>query len=316
MSARAMIIDTDAGVDDALAILMALADPNVDVVGITTLNGNVSLPNVERNVGTILNAFGAPHIPIYRGAARPLLVDAPDAADVHGSDGLGDAGFKAPRPLESTHAALGIIELAKRHPGCTLVTLGPLTNLAIALSIEPDLANYIGKTYIMGGAPKASGNITPTAEFNIYVDPEATALVLNRGNLQPTMITWENTLEHPILWDRWEALLDAGDMGKRFVRPMCTNLMNWAKQRNRPGMLMADPKAMAVALDPSCATVEHVYMEVDCGTGVGRGMTAVDPRGFCKKPANVYVGTHLDIDRVIELITQATKQPCALPNAH
>ena len=113
MSARAMIIDTDAGVDDALAILMALADPNFDVVGVTTLNGNVSLPNVERNVGTILNAFGTPHIPIYRGAARPLLVDAPDAADVHGSDGLGDAGFRAPRPLEEMHAALGIIELAK-----------------------------------------------------------------------------------------------------------------------------------------------------------------------------------------------------------
>jgi len=140
MSARAMIIDTDAGVDDALAILMALADPNFDVVGITTLNGNVSLPNVERNVGTILNAFGAPHIPIYRGAARPLLVDAPDASDIHGVDGLGDAGLRAPRPLEDTHAALGIIALAKKHPGCTLVTLGPLTNLAIALSIEPDLA--------------------------------------------------------------------------------------------------------------------------------------------------------------------------------
>ncbi|MFM7678828.1 MAG: nucleoside hydrolase, partial [Roseiflexaceae bacterium] len=120
----------------------------------------------------------------------------------------------------------------------------------------------------------------------------------------------ENTLEHPILWDRWEALLDAGDMGKRFVRPMCANLMHWAKSRNRPGMLMADPKAMAVALDPSCATVAHVYMEVDCGTGVGRGMTAVDPRGFCNKPANVYVGTQLNIDRVIELITQATRVPC------
>jgi purine nucleosidase len=118
-----MIIDTDAGVDDALAILMALADPSVEVVGITTLNGNVSLPNVERNVGTILNAFGAGHIPIYRGAARPLLVDAPDAADIHGADGLGDAGLRAPRDLEATHAALGIIELAKRYPGCTLVTL-------------------------------------------------------------------------------------------------------------------------------------------------------------------------------------------------
>ena len=312
MSARPMIIDTDAGVDDALAILMALADPSVEVVGITTLNGNVSLPNVERNVGTILNAFGAGHIPIYRGAARPLLVDAPDAADIHGADGLGDAGLRAPRDLESTHAALGIIELAKRYPGCTLVTLGPLTNLAIALSLEPNLAQYIGKTIIMGGAPKATGNITATAEFNIYVDPEATALVLSRGNLQPTMVTWENTLDHPILWDRWEALLDAGDMGKRFVRPMCTNLMNWAKTRNRPGMLMADPKAMAVALDPSCATVSHVYIEVDCGTGIGRGMTAVDPIGFSKKPANTYVATHLDIDKVIALITKATAVACHL----
>ncbi len=312
MPPRPMIIDTDAGVDDALAILMALADPDVNVVGITTLNGNVSLPNVERNVGTILSAAGAGPIPIYRGAPRPLLVDAPDAADIHGADGLGDAGLRAPRPLESLHGALAIIELAKKHPGCTLVTLGPLTNLAIALSIEPNLCDYIGKTYIMGGAPKATGNITATAEFNIYVDPEATDLVLRRGNLQSTWITWENTIDHPILWDRWEALLDAGDMGRRFVRPMCTNLMNWGKARNRPGMLMADPKAMAVALDPSCATVEHVYMEVDCGRHIGRGMTAIDPRGFAGKPANAYVATHLDIDRVIALITRATQMPCHL----
>ena len=119
MQPRPMIIDTDAGVDDALAILMALADPTVKIVGITTLNGNVSLPNVERNVGTILNAYGAGHIPIYRGAERPLLVDAPDASNVHGSDGLGDAGFRAPRPLESTHGAQAIIDLAKSNPGCT-----------------------------------------------------------------------------------------------------------------------------------------------------------------------------------------------------
>lgn len=312
MPPRPMIIDTDAGVDDALAILMALADPDVEVVGITTLNGNVSLPNVERNVGTILSAAGAGPIPIYRGAARPLLVDAPDASDIHGSDGLGDAGLRAPRAIDGLHGALAIIELAKKHPGCTLVTLGPLTNLAIALSIEPNLADYIGHTYVMGGAPKATGNITPTAEFNIYVDPEAADLVLRRGNLQSTWITWENTIDHPILWDRWEALLDAGDMGKRFVRPMCTNLMNWGKERQRNGMLMADPKAMAVALDPSCATVQHVYMEVDCGQGVGRGMTAIDPRGFCNKPANAYVATHLDLDRVIELITRATRMTCHL----
>ena len=310
MPPRPMIIDTDAGVDDALAILMALADPDVEVVGITTLNGNVSLPNVERNVGTILSAAGAGPIPIYRGAARPLLVDAPDASDIHGSDGLGDAGLRAPRPIDGLHGALAIIELAKKYPGCTLVTLGPLTNLAIALSIEPNLADYIGHTYVMGGAPKATGNITPTAEFNIYVDPEAADLVLRRGNLQSTWITWENTIDHPILWDRWEALLDAGDMGKRFVRPMCTNLMNWGKERQRNGMLMADPKAMAVALDPNCATVQHVYMEVDCGQGVGRGMTAIDPLGFCHKPANAYVATHLDLDRVIELITRATRMTC------
>ena len=311
MQPRPMIIDTDAGVDDALAILMALADPTVKIVGITTLNGNVSLPNVERNVGTILNAFGAGHIPIYRGAERPLLVDAPDASNVHGSDGLGDAGFRAPRPLESTHGAQAIIDLAKANPGCTLVTLGPLTNLAIALSLEPNLGQYIAHTYVMGGAPKASGNITATAEFNIYVDPEAAELVLQRGNLQSTWITWENAIDHVILWDRWEALLDAGDMGKRFVRPMCTNLMNWGKERNRVGMIMADPKAMAVALDPSCATVQHVYMSVDCGTGIGRGMTAIDPRGFAGKPANSYVVTHLDLDRVIALITRATALPCA-----
>lgn len=312
MSPQPMIIDTDAGVDDALAILMALAHPDFDVVGITTLNGNVSLPNVERNVGTILNAFGAGHIPIYRGAGRPLLVNAPDASDIHGVDGLGDAGLRAPRPLEPLHGALAIIELAKKHPGCTLVTLGPLTNLAIALSIEPNLADYISKTYIMGGAPKATGNITPTAEFNIYVDPEAADLVLRRGNLQSTWITWENTIEHPILWDRWDEILDAGEMGKRFVRPMCNNLTNLVKGWGRPGMSMADPKAMAVALDPSCATVQHVYMEVDIGQGVGRGMTAIDPRGFSKQPANCYVATHLDINRAIDLMKLATQQPCHL----
>src|SRR5690242_331532 len=210
---KKLIIDTDVGIDDAVAILMALANPDWEIVGIAGVSGNVGLDHVTRNICTVLDAAGAGDIPVFRGADRPLLAQRLHAASVHGDDGLGDVGFPATsRQIAREPAAQALVRLAREHPGATLVALGPLTNVALAVALEPDLPNMLGQMVLMGGAVRGLGNASAVAEFNIYADAEAAAMVFDRG-MNPTVLSWEVTVETPILWERWDHLLDSGQIG-------------------------------------------------------------------------------------------------------
>ncbi len=311
MTKQQLIIDTDCGVDDALALLMALADPNVEILGITCVSGNVALPKVLNNVGRVLDAVGAGPIPIFRGASRPLLMAPYHADEVHGDDGLGDAGFPdtARRPSDEP-AALAIVRLARAHPGATLVPLGPLTNVALALAIEPDLPRLLGGTVLMGGAFKGTGNSSAAAEFNIYADPEAAALCFDRG-LDPTCLDWEVTMATPLLWPVWDRLMAAGPIGGRFVGPMNLSLTERTRGRARPGILMPDPLAMAVVLDPACATSIRAAVAVDTGHSAARGMTTHD-RTWHPAPPNATIVTSVDTDRFAALVERACALPCLL----
>ena len=301
-----LIIDTDCGVDDAIALLMALADPAVEIVGITCVSGNVTLDHVVQNVPIVLDAVGAGPIPIFRGAERPILAPLYHASDVHGEDGLGDAGFpRSTRPISDEHAALAIVRLAREYPGATLVALGPLTNVALAMAIEPNLPQLLGQSVIMGGAVRALGNTSAVAEFNIYADAEAAAMVFERG-LNPTMAGWELTVETPMLWPRWDAMTaQAGTVGANFVVPMLEDLVRRSRERERPGILLPDPLAMAVVLDPDCASSFTAAVAVDTGWGPGRGLTAVDVRGNSKVAHNARVVTAIDTDRLAALLERA-----------
>ncbi len=168
---RKFLIDTDTASDDAVAIMMALAAPDVSVLALTTVAGNVSLEQATRNALVTAEICGS-NVPVFVGAGAPLTRAHDHAHWFHGKDGLGDHGYPAPkRAPEREHAVDAILRLAGDEPGLTLVTLGPLTNIALAIARDPAIAGRIGRCVVMGGAPCCEGNVTPAAEYNIWVDP-------------------------------------------------------------------------------------------------------------------------------------------------
>lgn len=311
--APSLVIDTDTGIDDAVAILMALRHRSWRVAAITTVFGNVALHRVVANVGIVLDAAGAEPVPVYRGAARPLLGEPVHATAVHGEDGLGDAGFPpSARPVESEPAALALIRLAREQPrALTLVTLGPLTNLALALALEPALPDLFARIVIMGGAVRGRGNVTPAAEFNIYADPEAAAVVFERvGAL--TLVPWETVLDHRVSWERWERLVVAGPLGRRFVRPMTARLVDWIRAtRGLDGFPLADPLAMAVALEGECVTgSRQAAVAVETAGRLTRGVTTTD--GPVGRGARVRVVETVDVGRFEQMLQETLAGECHL----
>src|SRR5260370_1290009 len=187
---RTFLIDTHTASDDAVALIMALRAPDVRVVAITTVAGNVPVPQSTRNALYTVELCGA-NVPVYTGADKPLLRTYQNATWFHGRDGLGEHNYPAPRQSAARgHAVDAIIEAVEANPGIVIVTLAPLTNLALALAKKPEMAAKVGRCVIMGGAPCCEGNVTPAAEYNIWVDPEAASIVMRSG-LPFELIGWQ-----------------------------------------------------------------------------------------------------------------------------
>ncbi len=185
-----MIIDTDTASDDAVALIMALRAPEVDVKAITVVAGNVAMKQGSRNARYTVELCGS-EVPVHEGADRPLLREPRVASSFHGRDGLGDQGYPPPRrPAAAGHAVSALVETIQTHPGLTLVTLGPLTNVALALAQAPEIAAQVGRCVVMGGAACTVGNMTPAAEYNIWCDPEAARIVFHSG-MKIMMVGWE-----------------------------------------------------------------------------------------------------------------------------
>jgi purine nucleosidase len=218
-----LIVDTDGGIDDAVALLMATAYPAVDLLAITTVMGNVSLAQATNNIKLVLDSVDAPYIPLYRGCVNPLLQYSPvDATDVHGADGLGNAtGRRSDRGGETEHASLALNRIVTDQPGqVTLLTLGPLTNLALTIRLNPLFLDNLAHLVIMGGSVDGRGNTTAAAEFNIYVDPESAAIVFDAchdKNITVTLLSWEATLSHPVPLATWEAMISGDSPGEIVV---------------------------------------------------------------------------------------------------
>src|SRR5271166_7036370 len=186
---RLFLIDTDTASDDAVALIMALRAPDVRVVAITTVAGNVPVAQSTRNALYTVELCAA-DVPVYIGAEKPLLRTYQNATWFHGRDGLGDHNYPAPRKCPASgHAADAIIDAIEANPGIVMVTLAPLTNVALALAKKPEIAAKVGRCVIMGGAPCCEGNVTPAAEYNIWVDPEAARMVMNSG-LPIELVGW------------------------------------------------------------------------------------------------------------------------------
>jgi purine nucleosidase len=301
-----LLIDTDPGVDDALAILMAHA--HAEVAGLSVAAGNVGLAYTVRNACTLVDLLGAP-TPVFTGCPSPL-VRAPeeDAAFVHGSDGFGDVGFAEPRAAASDeHAALALLRLTRERPGeLTLVALGPLTNLALALRLDPSLPQRVARLVVMGGAVTGQGNTGKVpAEFNIGFDPEA-AHVVFEAFPQFDLVDWEATLRHAFddaEFDRW---LAAGDRRAQFFGQVYGTARAFNATRERRGVIAADALAMAVAIDPGMITRSerrHVAIELD--GRLTRGATVVDWAGRLGRPANARIVLEVDQARFAALVRGA-----------
>jgi purine nucleosidase len=276
--ARTFLIDTDTASDDAVALVMALRHPDVRVAAITVVSGNVPLHLAVRNALISAELCGS-EVPVYAGADRPLLRPASFAQHFHGMDGLGDQGYADPRGTpQAQHAVEAMIETIRAHPGLTLVTLGPLTNVALAVSRAPGIVDLVERCVVMGGAANTVGNSTPAAEFNIWHDPDAAAIVFRSG-LPIEMVGWELC--------RFEAALDEAEIAA--TRAIGTPLAEFAVDCNAtaiaataraygtPSLPLPDPVAMAVAIDPTiCTRASKHRVEIETASDLTRGMTVVD----------------------------------------
>ncbi len=297
---RRLIIDTDTASDDAVALMMAFSRPDVTVEAITMVAGNVALAQASVNARFTVELCGR-DVPVHEGCDRPWLREPAPADWFHGADGMGDVGYPAPAaPAAPGHAAAELVNRFSREPGeIELVTLGPLTNVATALALDPAMASHVKRCWIMGGAACTHGNVTAAAEYNIWCDPEAAKKVLDSG-MDIVMLGWELSCG--------AATLDADEMAS--VRAIGTALAIVAMDANRTafeavqrlqgqhGLALADPVAMAVVLDESIATVRSRH-RVDVATGdeLVRGMTVVDRLGTSGRAANAEVVFEIDAAR-------------------
>ena len=275
---RSFIIDTDTASDDAVALLMALRHPDVQVEAITVVAGNVELEQGVRNALYTAELSGA-EVPVYRGSAAPLARELVVAQFFHGRDGLGDQGYPPPvREAAPGDAVDVLIETIRSNPDIVLVTLGPLTNVAKALARAPEIAGLVGRCVVMGGAACTVGNVTPAAEYNVWVDPEAARAVFRSG-LPIEMVGWELC--------RGAATLSEEEMDRvrsfetpvaRFAMDCNASALEAARlQSNEPGLPLPDPVAMAIAIDPSiCTRRSRHYVDVETDSDLTRGMTVVD----------------------------------------
>jgi purine nucleosidase len=272
MNARKTLIDTDCGIDDAVAIMIALASPELDVVGITTVSGNVSLAHVMDNVLRLLSFLDRTDIPVFRGASGALVEKSHRAEGVHGPNGLGGIELPPPRITEQQERApAGVYRLARENPGLTLLTLGPLTNIAMAVNLYPELKDLVGAVVAMGGAIER-GNVTRFAEFNFFADPESVQYVLDSG-IPLSVVTWDATLS--VLHTEKDLLtmgFEKSASGRLFLELEKYPLAYVAKAYGAKGVFMADPLTAAYLVDPSIATsVITGGLRMELGPGTLRG---------------------------------------------
>jgi purine nucleosidase len=307
MIARPIIIDTDPGQDDAVAILAALASPDeLDVLAITAVAGNVPLDLTVTNSLMLVELAGRPDIPVYRGSVRPMVKDLITAEYVHGPTGLDGADLAPPTIEEAPgHAVDRIVEIVSGSDRpVTICTLGPLTNVALALVREPGIARNIDQIVTMGGGFFEGGNTTPAAEFNIYVDPHAAHVVFTSGIpivLMPLDVT-HKALTTPDRLDRFKAL---GTPAGNAVAGMLGFYDRWDMNKyGLPGGPLHDPTVIAYLLEPELFQGKEVPVEIDITPGLTLGMTVVDWWGVTDAPINALVMNEIDADGFFDLLVK------------
>ncbi|MCX7556524.1 nucleoside hydrolase [Xanthomonadaceae bacterium JHOS43] len=298
-----LLIDTDPGVDDALAILMAHTHPDARIAALTVTAGNVGLHHTLSNALKLCEVAGI-DAPVFPGAPLPLVATPEDAAYVHGRDGFGDTGYTpATREAETEHAALAMLRLSRERDGeLTFVMLGPLTNLALALSLDPTLPQRVPRLIIMGGAVTGLGNTRIPVEFNTGFDPEAARIVFERWP-EFELVDWEATLRHGLPHEKCDRWFATNHPLARFYNAISTNTRAWAAGLRGNTWHSADALAMAQVLEPGGALeVAERAVSVELGGQFARGMTVVDWAGRNETPANARILMRYDQARFEALV--------------
>ncbi|MDP4099074.1 nucleoside hydrolase [Paenibacillus sp. P96] len=274
---KRIILDVDTGIDDALAIGYAVHSPELELLGLTTTFGNISLPEATRNSLVLLEKLNK-EIPVYEGADKPYARELfkPYVRHIHGEDGIGNCFSSHPlRSAAAEHAADFIIQQARKYPReLTVIAVGPLTNMALALDRCPELPELLDRLIIMGGAVTVPGNVKPTAEANIYADPEAAEYVLTAG-FKLTLVGLDVTMQTLLPQSAVDAWRDQGSELAEFMADM-TDFYMQAYQDFKPGIAgcaLHDPLAVGVAIAPDFVTTQPMYVAVDTGDSPTVGRT-------------------------------------------
>ena len=302
---KRIIIDTDPGVDDALAFLLALASPEIQLEALTTTQGNVTLEKATWNALAVLELARAGHIPVARGSLLPLVQPLRASAVVHGESGIGNAKLPAPqaKPVPQ-HAVDYLIECILAEPNeISIFPIGPLTNIAMAIRKEPRFAESVKELVIMGGAILEYGNMTPQAEFNIYVDPHAAHIVFHSG-IPITLIPLDVTHKCLLKQEHVDRLMNIDSPISRFVRDAMEVYLEASFQLGHEGSSLHDPLTLATILAPELLTLKEYYVDVDIAGGVSMGKTFADIPKVLKKPANMKVAIDVRGDDFVELFLQ------------
>lgn len=288
---RRIILDTDPGIDDSLAILLALASPEISLEGLSVVHGNSSTAQGTVNALSVLELAKAEHIPVYAGCELPLVQPSLLAPETHGEHGIGYA--RLPEPLTRPQSQNGcdfLIDKIMSNPGeMTLVAIGPLTNIALALRQEPRIAKNVKEVFIMGGAIRHEGNTTPLAEFNTYVDPHAAHMVFHSG-MPITLTPLDVTYDCIFLKEDLNRLLKTASPITSFIADATRFYMEFHDEyQHIEGCVINDPMTMALTFMPEICDYQELYVDVDLSGGVSMGSTFADFYRMTQKPANMKV---------------------------
>jgi len=303
---KKVLIDTDPGIDDALAILLALASPEIKLDALTIVYGNCSVEQGVRNALSVLELASGNNIPVARGVQVPLVQPLLLAPETHGNSGLGYAVLPEAKLHEvELHAAELMIERVMFNPGkISIVAVGPLTNLALALRLEPDFAKAVKHVYVMGGAIRHPGNTTPLAEFNTYCDPHAAHIVFHSGmplTLVPLDVTYQVILTQADV----QRLLSIASPITKFIAESTRFYMEFHDQYQEiKGCVINDPLALAIVFNPELVETKALYVDVDISGGISMGKTFADFYKMEDRSPNMQVALGVRARDFIELFLE------------
>lgn len=307
-----IIIDTDPGVDDALTFLLALASPEIKLEALTTTQGNVTLEKATRNALSILVLCHASHIPVVAGSMFPLVQPLRASALVHGESGIGNSRLPEPQTQPvSQHAVDYLIERVLAEPDeISIFPIAPLTNIAMAIRKEPKFAKAVKELVIMGGAIQEGGNMSPLAEFNIFVDPHAAHIVFHAG-IPITLIPLDVTHKCLLKQEHIDRLMKINSPISKFVRDAVEVYLKFSYEHGFAGSALHDPLTLATILAPELLTLKEYYVDVDISGGVSMGKTFADIFNVTKKPVNMKVAMAVRGADFVELFVQRVESLAA-----